>query len=166
MDYTNGKIYVMRSNKTDKIYIGSTTQPLFKRFFQHKVNTHNKMLKELMAEHQDFYIELLELYPCYCKEELLKRENELIRENKELAINIIGNCRNIQTNHTTKKNGEIITHEYDQGTYNRTYYKKHKELLTEKIECECGLFYIKSCKFNHEKSQRHKRILEALEKTS
>ena len=47
MDYTNGKIYVMRSNKTDKIYIGSTTQPLFKRFFQHKVNTHNKMLKEL-----------------------------------------------------------------------------------------------------------------------
>ena len=34
--YANGKIYTIRSHQTDKYYIGSTTQPLSKRFYQHK----------------------------------------------------------------------------------------------------------------------------------
>lgn len=162
MDYNNGKIYVMRSNKTDKIYIGSTTQPLFKRFFQHKVNSCNKALKELMLEHEDYYIELLETYPCKSKEELLKRENELIRENKEFVVNIIGNSRNIVNNKFVKKNGEITPIEFDRGSYNRTYYAKHKEVLTEKIECECGGVYTKACKFNHFKSNKHKKFIEPI----
>ena len=162
MDYNNGKIYVLRSNKTDKIYIGSTTQPLFKRFFQHKVNCCNKALKELMLEHEDYYIELLETFPCKSKEELLKRENELIRENKDFVVNIIGNSRNISTNKFVKKNGEITPIEFDKGNYNRTYYAKHKEELTEKIECECGGVYIKACKFNHLKTNRHKKLLDPI----
>ena len=164
MDYNNGKIYVMRSNKTDKIYIGSTTQPLFKRFFQHKVNCCNKNLKELMTEHDDFYIELLESFPCNSKEELLKRENELIRENKELTVNIIGKSTGIKINQYVKKNGEISPIEYDKGNYNRTYYATHKEKLAEKIECECGRVYTRACKFNHFKSQKHKKLLETLGK--
>lgn len=155
MDYKNGKIYVMRSSKTDRIYIGSTTQPLFKRLFEHKHNGHNKQLVELMKEYDDFYIELLELCPCATKAELLKRENELIRENKDHCINIIGNSRNIQTKTYLKKDGNLSTHDYDKGEYNRIYYKKHKDQLTEKIECICGSIYTKACKFNHFHSQKH-----------
>ena len=36
VNYQNGKIYVLRSHKTDDIYIGSTTQSLYKRFYEHK----------------------------------------------------------------------------------------------------------------------------------
>ena len=38
MDYKNGKIYKIVSDLTDKIYIGSTTQPLYKRHSKHKGN--------------------------------------------------------------------------------------------------------------------------------
>jgi predicted GIY-YIG superfamily endonuclease len=155
MDYKNGKIYVIRSSKTDRIYIGSTTQQLFKRFYEHKTKSHSKQLKELMEQYDDFYIELMELCPCNTRSELLKRENELIRENKELCINIIGNSRNIATKHYLKKNGDLISHTYDNGEYNRIYYLKHKDKLTEKIKCDCGSFYSKACKFNHFKCQKH-----------
>ena len=35
-DYKNGKIYCIRNNITDDIYIGSTTQPLSKRMVCHR----------------------------------------------------------------------------------------------------------------------------------
>jgi predicted GIY-YIG superfamily endonuclease len=38
MDYKNGKIYCIRSHKSNDVYIGSTTQPLHKRFYHHKNN--------------------------------------------------------------------------------------------------------------------------------
>ena len=36
MEYKNGKIYSIRNSIDDDVYIGSTTQPLSKRFFWHK----------------------------------------------------------------------------------------------------------------------------------
>ena len=36
--YNNGKIYKIVSDSTDKIYVGSTTQPLSKRHYEHKKN--------------------------------------------------------------------------------------------------------------------------------
>ena len=35
-DYQNGKIYMLTTQKNCKIYIGSTTQPLRKRFLKHQ----------------------------------------------------------------------------------------------------------------------------------
>ena len=35
-DYQNGKIYCLRSHKTDLVYVGSTCQPLYKRLNEHK----------------------------------------------------------------------------------------------------------------------------------
>ena len=42
--YQKGKIYKILNNKTDKIYIGSTTSALSQRLAQHKVK-HKKYLK-------------------------------------------------------------------------------------------------------------------------
>ena len=33
MDYNNGKIYSIRNTIDNDVYVGSTTQPLSKRFF-------------------------------------------------------------------------------------------------------------------------------------
>ena len=86
MDYKNGKIYSIRSYQTDKIYIGSTTQPLSKRFSCHKSyykqylnGKHSYITSFEILQFEDAYIELIEELSCENKEQLCKREGELIR---------------------------------------------------------------------------------------
>ena len=86
-NYQNGKIYSIRSYQTDKIYIGSTVNTLSRRMTGHrghykgyKNKKHNTFLTSFdILEFDDAYIELLENCSCNSKEELLKREGELIR---------------------------------------------------------------------------------------
>ena len=42
MDYKNGKIYQILNNVNDAVYVGSTTQPLCKRLYNHKQNSKNE----------------------------------------------------------------------------------------------------------------------------
>ena len=55
-DYKNGKIYCIRNNITDDIYVGSTTQTLCKRMAKHRndAKKENKM-------HQTFYSKVNEI---------------------------------------------------------------------------------------------------------
>ena len=84
--YQNGKIYAVKNDITDDIYIGSTTMALSKRMVKHRSHAKTKpdflpltkFMNEIGIEH--FYIELVEDYPCINKEHLNKREGELIRE--------------------------------------------------------------------------------------
>ena len=42
-NYADGKIYTIRNrNDTTLIYVGSTTQPLYKRFYSHKKDSEKK----------------------------------------------------------------------------------------------------------------------------
>ena len=41
-DYKNGKIYCIRNNIDDDLYVGSTTQPLCKRMAKHREATRQK----------------------------------------------------------------------------------------------------------------------------
>jgi len=80
--YENGKIYCIRSPNTDLVYIGSTTQPLSKRFYNHKKDfKSNKRYKNSfeILKYGNTYIELIENYPCNSKEELNRREGEIMR---------------------------------------------------------------------------------------
>jgi hypothetical protein len=107
--YHGGKIYALRSPSTDKIYIGSTIQPLFKRKHEHK-NKKNNDISKL----DDFYIELLEDFKCENIEQLNKREGELIRLHND-------KCCNKKIAGRTKK-------EYrEEVNYNKTYYTNHME---------------------------------------
>ena len=96
MDYKNGKIYQILNNINDAVYVGSTTQLLCKRFYSHKTNSRDWWCKSplyaLMKEFGEdmFYIELIELYPCKCKEELTAREGHYIRERGTLNKQIPG----------------------------------------------------------------------------
>ena len=88
--YNNGKIYTVRfQDDVNLVYVGSTIQPLYKRWHQHKIKSScdsakefNKILYVKIREfgYEKFYIELYENCPCNNIEELLKREGEVIRE--------------------------------------------------------------------------------------
>jgi hypothetical protein len=81
--YKNGKIYTIRYKNDDSlIYVGSTVQPLFKRWHQHKsdVKRNNLILYQKIRETniEDWYIELYEEFSCENKEQLNKREGQII----------------------------------------------------------------------------------------
>ena len=76
-DYTKGKIYKLTG--AGKIYIGSTTQLLSKRYWAHKNQTY-KTVEEIINDPNN-QITLIELFPCSCKEELLARERYYIEQN-------------------------------------------------------------------------------------
>ena len=110
VNYQNGKIYAIKSNSGDKIYVGSTT----KEYLSARMSEHRRMFKawekgngnrctshELFSPYgvENCYIELIELFPCNTKDELLMRENHYIRSlvcvNKQLAITTPGRRREI-----------------------------------------------------------------------
>ena len=79
MKYDNGKIYKLSDNTNGNIYIGSTTQPLYKRKSQHKTDAKRINCKsKSIIENGDYDIILIENYPCKSKEELLTRERYYI----------------------------------------------------------------------------------------
>ena len=66
-NYQNGKIYCIRNNIDDDIYVGSTTQSLSRRMSKHRIDmnserTQNYKLYRKMRElgQHAFYIELIE----------------------------------------------------------------------------------------------------------
>ena len=96
-DYKNGRIYCIRNNINDDIYVGSTTQPLCKRMAKHRQDAKHKAkmhsifyskVNEIGIEH--FYIELIEDCPCETLEQLLKREGHYIRKMGTLNHKIAG----------------------------------------------------------------------------
>lgn len=88
-DYQQGKIYSIRSYLTDEVYIGSTTQALSQRMALHRNNSKKDGLcssKIILQKDPKAYIELIQAYPCNNREELCKKEGEIIRA--------ISNCVN------------------------------------------------------------------------
>ena len=86
-DYSKGQIYTIRNyDDIDLIYVGSTTQKLTDRFGQHKrvcLKHPNYLLYSKVNNNwNNWYIELYEDYPCNTREELGKREGEVMRELK------------------------------------------------------------------------------------
>ena len=91
-DYKLGKIYQIWSPNTDRVYIGSTTQPLHKRLHDHKKGLTGKKYRcsRKVLECGEACIELIEDYPCAKKSELNRREGQIMRGydkrvNKQLA---------------------------------------------------------------------------------
>lgn len=105
INYQDSKIYTIRClDDPELIYVGSTVQPLSKRFATHKswskyynrgVNrTLYKIINEDYASNWDrWYIELHENYPCNNRNELNQREGEIIREIGSLNKNIAGRTK-------------------------------------------------------------------------
>ena len=127
--YKNGKIYTIRYKNDDSlIYVGLTVQPLFKRWHQHKKNSINeksikynyplyKKIRETNIE--DWYIELYEEFSCENKEQLNKREGQIIREIGTLNKRIEGRT----PKEYRDSNKELISEK------KKIYNKNNKEII-------------------------------------
>ena len=137
-DYKESKIYSIRSHQTEDIYVGSTTQTLFTRLASHKrdYRCYKKGKRSYvssfhMLQFDDAYIELIEKCPCNNKEELTKREGEIIREM---------NCINKRIPGRTKKEyyidnkEKILKYKEENKEKNKEYREKNKEKILKQIK--------------------------------
>ena len=86
MNFSNGKIYVIKSRNTDDVYVGSTTGQIQRRFVQHKADYNRWKAGKFrfitsftLFEKGDCWVELLEEFPCNSQQELYTREGEIIK---------------------------------------------------------------------------------------
>ena len=94
--YNSSKIYKICSNKTNKIYIGSTTQTLAKRLYHHvsqytSYNIDNSKVYVSSFEIiklEDYYISLIEEHNYNNKQQLVNREGEIIKLNLNIVVNL------------------------------------------------------------------------------
>jgi hypothetical protein len=90
INYQNGKIYKIVCNVTDEVYIGSTCQPTVARrmakhvdnYKEHKKGKCGYTTSFRIIERGDYNAYLIESFPCDSKDELTKREGEVIRQMK------------------------------------------------------------------------------------
>ena len=146
-DYQKGKIYKIVSFQTDKIYIGSTVQPLYKRFSAHKKDykrylngTCNYMYSYEIIKYDDVEIILLEDYPCERKEQLHARERYHIESNIDKCFNHAIPTR---------------THKEYLEIYNEQNKEKLQQQRKEQTFCQCGGRYQRSAKSTHFKTTKH-----------
>ena len=69
----HGKIYKIVCNITKEVYIGSTCDTIEERLKTHH-QKNNRAVSKLILARGDYYIELIEDYPCETKPQLLWRE--------------------------------------------------------------------------------------------
>ena len=128
-DYNNGKIYCIRNNITDDIYVGSTTQPLSKRMAKHRQDSRREIkmhrpfyLKVNELGIDNFYIELIENYPCESLEQLRKREGHYIRKMGTLNQQIAGRtCKEL-----LEQNKEKVKEYFKE--YSKEYREKQRNI--------------------------------------
>ena len=92
-NYKNGKTYQLISDETDFIYVGSTTQQLAKRFWDHKDKAKKGLKSKVYQTMRDIGIEtfrivLINEFPCETKEQLCAEEERCRKEiNQEKLLN-------------------------------------------------------------------------------
>lgn len=167
--YHNSKIYTIRSPQIDKFYIGSTCNKLCYRFTQHKINNKNNNGTSSfeILQFDDAYIELLENFKCESREELNKREGELIRQYKDQCVNknIAGRTQKERddVNKDQKKQYRENNKEHFEE-YRKQYYEKNKDIILEKqkekIKCpKCDIEIRKSDILRHNRSNKHNNVI-------
>lgn len=163
VDYQNGKIYKIVSDKTDYIYIGSTAKKyLCQRLGNHKEDykawikgKKNYCTSFEVLKYGDAKIILIESYPCNSKDELRARENYYQKEYKTNGFNLV-NFRNAVVD------WEMI--KQNKKAYKKLYSEKHKEKIRElrkiwgsrKIRCDiCDIEMCRASFSRHCKSPKH-----------
>jgi hypothetical protein len=152
-DYKNGKIYKLWSPEGDEIYIGSTIQPLYKRFHHHKI-ARACSSKILFEKYDDVRIELIECVPCDNKEQLNKKEGEYIRKLDCINRNIAG-----RTDAEYKKEYYEEKYKFMKQKYYQENKEKIKENASKKITCECGRTVTFQHKSRHERTKVHQAFI-------
>jgi len=133
--YSKGKIYLIRNkNDNNLIYVGSTIEEyLSKRFCKHKTQKNCSLYcfinnPENNSSWNDWYIELYEEFPCENKLQLVRRENEIIRE--KATINKIGFRTEEMKKQKQKEYRE--THKEEIKQRDKRYIENNREKILKK----------------------------------
>lgn len=161
-NYSKGKIYTIRFFDNDKlIYIGSTIQPLSVRFSGHKrsldISLHQYIQTHYNGDFKCCYIELYELCECNNKEELNKKEGEVIRK-FQIGDYIVIN-KYIAGGNNKDKDKE------KEKEYNKQYYienadkikeraKKYSKENADKVQEYQQLKYLRNAEYYKEKAKQ------------
>ena len=169
--YDNGKIYKIRNEITDDIYVGSTCNLLCKRMVQHRAYHANqkyrnirlyKLMNEIGVE--EFHIELIELFPCSSKDELRAREGHFIRSMGNLNHKIGGRTQqeyyaDNKDKLAIKQKEYYMEHVNAIKKYNVEYRCINKDSINERrgaeLECLCSGSYSLRDKAKHFKTMKH-----------
>ncbi len=168
-DYSKGQIYTIRFyDDTKTIYIGSTIQPLAKRFGGHKKqNKRDKQISLYRYINEKYngdwsvcYIELYESYPCNNKQELDKREGEVQRKFKDDEnYNLLNKC----IAGRTQQEYYSDTIEY-QRERNKKYKLENADKIKEryhnnieKIKEQSRQYYLKNAEKIKERTKQYKK---------
>ena len=172
--YKRGVIYTIRNINDDTlIYIGSTTNNLSKRFYNHKKDCKSGKSCSLYNyinddDWTDWYIELYENYPCNNKKELERREGQVIREIGTINKNIAGRIRKEyrEDNYDILKEKKKI-YRIENIEKIKEYYDKNIDIIKEKRKekacCDiCGIFITKSQLLRHKKTIKCRETLDSV----
>ena len=189
--YNHSKIYKICSNLTDKIYIGSTTQTLSQRLSDH-VSQYKRYVRindRYITSYEiiklgDYYITLIEENNFNNKQQLFKREGEVIKlninnvvnkqitgrtdkeyrqDNKEHLLEQHKQYYNNNKEHLLEQHKQYYNNNKVQITeQNKVYYNDKKEQQFQPFVCECGLITSLHHKSRHMKSPKHINILQQL----
>jgi hypothetical protein len=169
VNYQNGKVYCIRSNQTEKVYIGSTTQSLCRRLAGHKAkykfwlnNPKDYTSSFELIKFEDSYIELVENCPCNNKEELYKREGEIMRQYNNRVNMLISGRTDKQYREDNKeiiKEKDKIKYENNKEKIKERSKERYENIGKQIIVCECNINTTIDAQSNHRKSKKHLEIL-------
>ena len=194
--YQNGKIYKIVDVGYNKCYIGSTCEELSQRMARHRRHYKQFLGKQkghirscnLFDEYgiENCKIQLIEMYPCNSKMELMKREGEHIKDTNCVNKIIAGRTRqerredNSERDSALRKahyqaNKQIIAETRRQFRINnrdrlnekdRNRYEQNREQIlaqqAQKVTCICGVIHCKKNKARHERSKKHQQYMEQM----
>ena len=130
--YEKGKIYKILNTVNDDVYVGSTYQALSRRMAKHrsdacsKNKNHRKLY--LLMNHlgiDNFFIELVENYPCSDKDQLRAREGFYIRQQGTLNIYVAGRAPEEYVKQWREENKESI------AIRQKLYAQSHREQIAK-----------------------------------
>jgi hypothetical protein len=157
-NYSKGKIYKIISDKTDNIYIGSTTL----KYLSTRLQNHNAKYKsgenvssKKLFELGNCKIILIENYCCNSKDELTARERYYIEQNKNI-------CVNIRTPNTTVEEKRQQIKEWIKNNKERCkeLNNRNRQKNNLNFECNCGGKYKKYEMNKHLKTNKHIKYIE------
>jgi len=178
-DYSKGKIYKIVNNVNDKVYYGSTTQPLSHRMGNHRKKNYNCTSKKLDIDIKECKIILVENYSCNSKYELESREryyienfdcvnkqiptrtiNEYLDENKDILKEKSKKYR--EKNKDIIKQRKTIYYQNNKDKINenkKKWREENKDKIDEKnkkiIKCQCGSEIQRMEISRHKKTKKH-----------
>ena len=154
------RFYILSSKNTDKVYIGSTTRPLYLRLAGHKCEA--KRVKGCTSREiinaGDCSIDLLGEDECNW-EERVKIENAFINGYGDQVVNYnTGRYSDLEYQKQLKKEYSD-NHKEESKEYFKQRYQEHKEKISAKdkeiVECECGQSITKGNLPRHKKTKKH-----------